>query len=66
MKGIGERPPGQITTMEEVKREEYLMSMRQAHLAIVDAIEVRLGMERTSDIRKHWKAYRNTYIDERP
>ena len=38
---------------EKIKR--YLLSQRQALLAQVDAIEVLLGIERTSHIRKKHK-----------
>jgi hypothetical protein len=39
--------------------ESYLLAQRQAMLSQVDAIEVMLGMERTSEIRKEHKRRTN-------
>jgi hypothetical protein len=46
-----------MTLTDELR--QFWLNIRQALLAQVDAIEVLLGMERTSDIRKWYRSTRS-------
>lgn len=35
--------------------DKFLLAIRQAALAVADAIEVLLGMKKTSEIRREWQ-----------
>lgn len=37
------------------KTDILILAIRQALLAIIDALEVYRGMERTKDIRREWR-----------